>query len=476
MSENTVATSEHEHPSRKGRQWLWIVVAVVVVLVILLPVSNLLQVPASSVALAGLAQDHPEFREAAAILQRDCLDCHGKSPHKPLYHWVPVAGGLIEQDIATANRYFAVDHELRAPDEVPFSEAALAKIEYVLDEESMPPARYVLMHWNRGLTGEDRGVLRDWIQRTRREHFQVDGVAERFSAAVYQPLPRSMELHAGKVALGEALFHDVRLSKDNTLSCESCHGLDKGGTDQARVSTGVGEAEGPINSPTVYNAVFNVRQFWDGRARDLQEQAAGPVTNPIEMAATWEDVVDKLSQDTAFVARFTGVYPEGLSKETITDAIAEFERSLVTSENRFDAYLLGDESALSAQELEGLALFRENACANCHCGKNLGGQSFERMGRRADYFADRGNTKEVDLGRYNQTKLERDRHAFKVPTLRNVELTFPYYHDGSRATLEQAVADMARYQGYRDFSEAETGLVVKFLETLTGEEHDGRLF
>lgn len=474
MSDNTTVTSQSAPPSPKRRRW--IALAVIVVLVLILPVSNLFIAPASDTVLADLARQHPDFGDAAAILQSHCLDCHGRTARKPLYGWLPVARGLIERDAATASRYFDMDAELVTSNGTTFAMPALAKIEYVLEQDTMPPTRYVAMHWNLGFDANERYLVHEWIRSTRQAQDPVDGVRIDFKAHALQPLPRSLELDHEKVALGDALFHDVRLSKDNTLSCASCHALDKGGTDQERVSTGVGDAKGPINAPTVYNAVFNFRQFWDGRAADLQEQAGGPVTNPKEMGATWEGVVERLSADDAFVARFRATYPEGLSQETITDAIAEFEKSLVTTHNRFDAYLYGDDTALSADELAGLALFRENACANCHNGRNLGGLSYERMGRRADYFADRGHTTEVDLGRFNQTNAERDRFAFKVPTLRNVELTFPYFHDGTRQTLEMAVSDMARYQGYRDFSAKETAQVVAFLKTLTGEQRDGRVF
>ncbi len=476
MAKGVSTENEAAPPTRSRRRVTVVIVGVIVVLGLLLPVSNLFLSPVSGTVLASTAQAYPAFAEAATVLERDCADCHSEHTRKPLYMWIPVVSGLINRDIATGLRYFDMFSELPPPAGGSFAEPGLAKLEYVLETESMPPARYVALHWDRGLSEEDEAALREWITRTRREQHRVEGVAAEFETDALQPLPRSVKLSAAKVELGDRLFHDVRLSKDDTLSCASCHGLDKGGTDQAPVSTGVGDAKGPINAPTVYNSAYNIAQFWDGRAADLQEQAGGPVVNPIEMASTWEEVLGKLSQDEAFVAEFTAVYPGGLSAENITDAIAEFERSLITPNNHFDAYLRGDETALAAEELDGLHLFRENACANCHCGSILGGRSFEHMGRRSDYFADRGDVTDADYGRYNVTKNEGDRHAFKVPTLRNIELTFPYYHDGTRATLEQAVADMAKYQGYRDFTEAETAAVVKFLKTLTGEERDGRLY
>jgi cytochrome c peroxidase len=294
-------------------------------------------------------------------------------------------------------------------------------------------------------------------------------VAAQFQADALQPLPQAIEADPWKVALGNELYHDVRLSGDNTLSCASCHALDKGGTDQAKSSAGIRGQIGPINSPTVYNAVFNLKQFWDGRAEDLQDQAGGPVENPIEMGAKFEQVVERLQKDAPFVAKFTAVYPDGLNKKNITNAIAEFESTLVTPNSRFDQHLMGKADALTADELDGLRLFRERGCTGCHVGKAIGGQSFERMGRRADYFAARGDLTEVDHGRFNVTKAEADRHNFKVPTLRNVALTYPYFHDGSQQTLEGAVKIMAQYQTDRPFTDHEVTQVVKFLKTLTGE-------
>lgn len=477
MTENAETTTESAPPARPTRRRKVVILAAIIAfMVLLLPVSNLFLSPVTGTVLTSVAQDRPVFADAATVLEHKCLDCHSDRTRKPLYMWIPVASGLINRDIATGVRYFDMFTELRPPHGQAFSQPGLAKVEYVLDQGTMPPARYLALHWNGGLSDDNETALRTWIARTRREHYAVEGVAAAFETDALQPLPRSVDLNAKKVALGDLLFHDTRLSKDNTLSCASCHDLARGGTDQAPVSTGVGNAKGPINAPTVYNAAFNFRQFWDGRAADLQAQAGGPVQNPVEMASTWNEVIRKLATDPVIVVRFKAVYPDGLLSDNITNAIAEFERSLITPNNRFDAYLRGDNTALAAGELEGLWLFRQNACANCHCGSALGGRSFERMGRRADYFADRGHVVKVDYGRFNETQNERERYAFKVPILRNIALTYPYYHDGTRATLEQAVADMAKYQAYRDFSDAETAAVVKFLKTLTGTERDGRLY
>ena len=331
------------------------------------------------------------------------------------------------------------------------------------------------MHWNRGLNESEKSDMLGWIRRTRRDNYGTPGVPVGHNLEPIQPLPKKVEVNAAKVTLGKQLFHDVRLSGDNTLSCASCHGLDKGGCDRQKSSTGIKGAIGPINSPTVYNAAFNLKQFWDGRAADLKQQAAGPVENPIEMGAKWDEVIPKLKADEALMKQFVAVYPAGPSVDTVTDAIAEFERTLITPSSRFDAYLFNDDSAITEEESTGYGLFITHGCYTCHMGKILGGQSFERMGRRADYLAERGNPTEADNGRFNVTKNPRDRHAFKVPTLRNVALTYPYFHDGSQTTLEGAVKAMARYQTGKPLTDEEVGLIVKFLGTLTGKHSDKAL-
>lgn len=284
-----------------------------------------------------------------------------------------------------------------------------------------------------------------------------------------RPIPLEQKLDAKKVALGDRLFHDKRLSKDNSLSCASCHGLDRGGVDGGVGSTGINGAKGPINAPTVFNSGFNFRQFWDGRAGSLEEQAAGPVHNPKEMGSNWTEVLAKLSQDAPLVAAFKESYPTGLQPKNIQDAIATFERSLATPNARFDKYLRGDTAALKPDEQRGYQLFKNYGCVACHQGVNVGGNMFQVFGVMGDYFARRGGVNEADLGRYNVTKNEADKHMFKVPSLRNVALTAPYFHDGSAKTLNDAVDVMFKYQLGRSAPAQDKELIVKFLRTLTGE-------
>lgn len=275
-------------------------------------------------------------------------------------------------------------------------------------------------------------------------------------------------LDPGRVALGERLFHDARLSADLTVSCASCHNLTAGGVDGQRFSVGIGGTVGAINAPSVLNSAYNLAQFWDGRAATLEQQAAGPIQNPVEMGATWSQVLSRLEQDPEIIGRFRRLYRDGLTADNLLNAIATFERSLITVDSRFDRYLRGDRQALTAQEEEGYRRFREYGCSSCHQGMLLGGNMYQKFGVLGDYFAGRA-VSDKDLGRYNVTRRDEDRHVFKVPGLRNVALTAPYFHDGSAATLEQAVQVMARYQLGRELAAADSAAIVAFLHTLSGE-------
>lgn len=283
------------------------------------------------------------------------------------------------------------------------------------------------------------------------------------------PLPEKADVDMDKVLLGRTLYFDTALSGDGTISCATCHSMDHGGAEPRKTSIGINGQVGPINSPTVLNSSYNFVQFWDGRAADLQEQAEGPVANPGEMGATWDGVVAKLSKDQNYKSQFAKLYEDGVTKANITDAIAEYEKSLITP-SRFDAYLRGDATAITDAEKKGYETFKEVGCTACHTGINVGGTMFQKLGLVKDYFKDRGTPlTDADLGRYNVSKKDQDKHFFKVPTLRNIELTAPYLHDGSRATLEETVKIMGNYQLGRDLTEAQVNSIVTFLKTLTGE-------
>jgi len=283
------------------------------------------------------------------------------------------------------------------------------------------------------------------------------------------PIPLSVDIDADKAALGKQLFHDPRLSHNDTLACASCHNLAVNGADQQRVSLGVEGRPGNINTPTVFNSSNNFALFWDGRAATLEEQIDGPVHNVNEMASGWPEIIKKLNRDEQFKQDFKHSYPDGLTVANIKDAIAEFERGLTTPNARFDRYLRGDQTAINEQELHGYQLFKNYGCIACHQGMNVGGNMYQKLGVMRDYFKDRGHITQVDYGRFNVTGNEQDRHYFRVASLRNVALTAPYFHDGSAKTLEQAIKVMAKYQLGRTIPPEDIRDIVAFLKTLTGE-------
>ena len=446
-----------------------LVLAVIVcaVLGISLPVYNLV-VPYTSNPLQSYKANDPLSVRAAAILSEKCAGCHSRGSGLPFYGSLPVAKQLLALDISMGTKNVDYVKALMPEEPAPVPAAVLAKTEYVVERGSMPPPHYLAMHWNHILSSADRSTLTEWAKESRAKQHAPAGIPEALAREILQPLPDTVNVDPAKVALGDKLFHDKRLSKDDTVACATCHDLKKGGTDQLPFSKGVGGATGDINAPTVFNAGFQFIQFWDGRAADLAAQADGPVNNPAEMASNWDEVTGKLSQDAEFTQAFTAVYPDGYKKDNFVNAIAEFEKTLITP-GPFDKFLKGDKNALTAEQQAGLKIFQEKGCATCHCGPILGGSSFEYMGLHGDYFGKRGDVKKPDYGRFNVTQDESDKFRLKVPTLRNIKLTGPYFHDSSVTDLEKAVETMATYQTGQKLSAQEVAQVVQFLESLTGE-------
>jgi cytochrome c peroxidase len=284
-----------------------------------------------------------------------------------------------------------------------------------------------------------------------------------------RPIEVPRGLDARKIALGRKLFYEPKLSHTDQVSCSSCHNLQTGGTDGKARSIGIYGAVGVINAPTVFNCGFNFSQFWDGRAATLEEQIDVPVQEPDELGSNWEEVIGKLKRVPDYVLAFREIYAGNIRSENVKDSIAVFERSLATPNSRFDRYLRHEANSLTAREEMGYRLFQSLGCSSCHQGINLGGNMYQKLGVMAPYFEERGHITKADLGRFNVTGDEHDRHMFKVPTLRNVALTAPYFHDGTAATLEDAVEMMAKYQLGRKLSADEIELIVEFLKTLTGE-------
>ena len=405
------------------------------------------------------------------ITSGGCLRCHSSNPDLPFYANWPVANGMIMKDVTAGYRTFDMTEmaeALKAGKSV--GKVALAKVEKVMMDGRMPLHQYYMVHWG-STTDAKKEMALAWVKQHRLAHYANGLTAAEFANEPIRPIADSLPVDMHKVVLGDMLYHDTRLSADNSISCASCHGLNTGGVDNKRYSEGVGGQFGGVNAPTVYNAAYNFVQFWDGRANTLAEQAAGPPLNPVEMAChSFDEIIAKLQQDVNFTKAFTEVYPEGYSEKSITNAIEEFEKTLLTPNSRFDRYLKGEKSAINDTELTGYELFKKYDCATCHVGETLGGQSYELMGVKRDYFADRGSEMtEEDNGRFKQTKTDRDKHRFKVPGLRNIALTAPYFHDGSMKTMKDAVDYMAKYQVDVTLSDEELGEIVAFLETLTGE-------
>ncbi len=301
--------------------------------------------------------------------------------------------------------------------------------------------------------------------------FAAGPVFSAASSEPIQPISAAKGQDPAMVELGKKLFFDPRLSKSGFISCNSCHNLSMGGSDNLKTSIGHNWQQGPINSPTVLNSSMNVAQFWDGRAKDLKAQAGGPIANPGEMAFTHELAIDLLKSIPGYVAEFKKVFKsDTVDIDGVTKAIAAFEETLVTPNSRFDKWLKGDKKAISANELEGYKLFKDSGCVACHNGPAIGGNSFQKMGVVEAY-----KSNSAAEGRVAVTGKDADRFNFKVPTLRNVEMTYPYFHDGAADTLPQAVDTMARIQLGKTFTADENAKVVAFLKTLTGDQPNFKL-
>lgn len=409
-----------------------------------------------------------------ALNNARCDYCHAEKVQLPFYSKFPVAKQIMGSDLRQGLKHFRYEPVLNAFDAgLPPSVEQLSRIEAVVTQNRMPPTLYILMHWHAYLLPSERAAILTWVRRARRRYYATPDVAPQHAEEVVQPIPEEIEVNWDRAALGKDLFFERRLSGDGKLNCAGCHGLDKAGVDNLKTAIGINGQKGPINTPTVYNAVFNIAQFWDGRAVDLAAQAAGPVTNPLEMGAhDWGTVVATLRALPEYVARFDRIYGlNALTKENITNAIAEYERTLITPDSPFDLYLKGDDNAITTEEKRGYTLFKQVGCSGCHSGVALGGDAYEVMGLKGPYFSDRDSPlTKADIGRQSLTNAPNDFHRFKVPNLRNVALTSPYFHDGSALTLDDAVKKMVRYQTPAGtLPQGDIYDIVAFLKTLTGK-------
>lgn len=285
-----------------------------------------------------------------------------------------------------------------------------------------------------------------------------------YSKEPITPIPTQIDVNIAKADLGRELFFDTRLSKDDTISCHSCHQLTLGGADNQKFSIGVEGRVGVINAPTIFNSRFNFVQFWNGRAKNLHEQAFGPIQDPNEMDMNPLDLIEKLNK-TEYKNKFKKIYKNAITKENIEDAIVEYENSLITPNSPFDLYLNGDEKAISQEAKLGYQTFKNQGCIACHHGKNIGGNLYSKFGVVDD-------AKSISKGRFEVTNDEVDMYYFKVPTLRNIELTTPYLHDGRFDNLEDTVKFMANYQLGKSLEDEDIKNIVIFLKTLTGQLYE----
>ena len=419
--------------------------------------------------------DAPVSQQVAAILEQNgCYSCHSGQDGTPFYAKLPFADPILAH-VEIGTRFW----DLRREDLENPSEVLLSKLQHSVTSGNMPLVEYKLIHWGTGFNKAEKSLLTEWILSQRQERFATGTACEAFAQHALQPIPDSLATDIRKVTLGRKMYNDARISLDGTLSCATCHVIDKGGADSrgTRTSEGIYGQFGGINAPTVLNAAFNVEQFWNGRAHTLADQAAGPPVNPVEMGdQTWEQICERLKEDASLVAEFQSIYPEGITQATVTDAIAEYEKTLITPNDRLDQMLKGDENALTEEEKKGLAAFMDNSCAVCHVGKTLGGQSFETLGIYEDYYAAREQSNpdivynDDDKGLAGFTGDTADLHRFKVPGLRNISKTSPYFHDGTQATIEDAVRAMFRFElGVKEAPESDVASISAFLRTLDGE-------
>ncbi len=303
------------------------------------------------------------------------------------------------------------------------------------------------------------------------------------AAFAFQPLPDKAPEPAdnpgtaAKIELGKQLYFDPRLSLDGTVSCNSCHNVMASGTDNKATSAGVAGKHGGRSAPTVWNSAFLSVQFWDGRANTLEDQAKGPILNPVEMAMPSEQaVIDRLQKIPGYVSQFEAVFgKDGLTYDNVAKAIGAFERVLITPNGPLDRYLKGDKSALTAQAQRGMQAFEQVGCVACHNGANFSGPQLpvgQGFYQRFPSFSSQYDKKyqlTADEGRFEATKKEADKHMWRVPTLRNVALTAPYFHNGAVKTLDEAVRVMAKAQLSKDLTEQQVADIVAFLNSLTGE-------
>ena len=283
------------------------------------------------------------------------------------------------------------------------------------------------------------------------------------------PLPAQIRVNPDKVTLGLRLFEDKGLSRDSVISCRTCHLPDRGGTDHEPLSPSIDGGFRPTNTPTIFNVGFYPLYGWFGLSDTLEDVTEAIIKSNKGLDSDWPEIIPYLKRDTEYVTAFARLYGDGITPANVKDALAEYMRSLITPGSRFDRYLMGELEALSAEEKQGYALFKEYGCVSCHQGMNIGANMVSPFNLFRDFLKKRTYEGTTHLGRFNVTGAEEDKEVFRVPSLRNVALTAPYFHDGSAPTLEAAVDIMGRYMLGRVIPAGDRRLLIGFLHTLTGE-------
>lgn len=297
-----------------------------------------------------------------------------------------------------------------------------------------------------------------------------------YASKSIQPLPKTIKYDKEKALLGKKLYFDPILSKDNTISCASCHNIGQGGVDNLQFSFGIKGQKGNINTPTILNSIYNFRQMWDGRAKTLAHQVQFPITNPKEMGNNFENLIKTLKNNAIYNKTFNKIYQDGVTKKNIGNALEEFQKTLVTP-STFDDYLRGNKNAITENQEKGYKIFIKKGCVSCHNGINIGGGLYARFGLTDKDIANNLIMEEINnskaynpsFGLYNITKNNFDKFYFKVPTLRNVALTYPYLHNGRISTLSETINSIAKAQLGLDLTKEETFLIEEFLKSLNGK-------
>lgn len=435
------------------------VIVFALLLLLVLPLSNFF-IQREYVA----PSDDAEFKLVSDTMVKKCADCHSSDmAPRPVYFNFPIAHPIIESDLKKAKSNFVLSRE-KLSGASKFTSNELFALSQAMAKNNMPPARYIALYWDAALSEKEQRAFVSYIKK-QSANFDL------------RPIPQEnfFQPDKAKVALGERLFSDKRLSGSGKMSCANCHSLESAGCDQKAFSVSDSMKETDCNTPTVFNAAYNFAQNWNAGAKNLKEHVQAHIVNERILNAQWATILTRLSQDQQFLTDFSGAYADGLSMANVADAIAAFEQTLLSPESRFDSYLKGDASALTKEEKSGLELFKKHNCVSCHLGPSLGGQSVEKFGIQKDYFVGGAVDEPDNWGRFNVSRIAKDKFKFKVPNLRNIELSGPYFHDGSAKTLRDAVHVMSEFQIDKKLSDNEEILVCKFLRTLTGEFRGKRL-